>query len=83
MYLIYIEKHWILSVNVEFSLEKLLLMTYTSADRQHKVRWMKWWNASPHTQKARKFLATIVTKNKLAVFLSKVLWWVGVSILCI
>jgi hypothetical protein len=60
------------------TLEKLQKIVTTPVDGKYKVKWLKWWNSSPTTREALRFLPQNFIDNDLDVWLVKASFWAHV-----
>lgn len=62
------------------TLEKLQSIATASASPPFKVRWLEYWNSSPHSCQAVYFPAKGFTEKELDSFLEKASFWAGLII---
>ena len=75
-----VERHYSKYAVPELSLEKLQIICTSVASPPHKVKWLKWMNASDETREARRFPPRPVNQDKLQSFLARACFYAGVSI---
>jgi hypothetical protein len=63
------------------TLEKLQLIATCNVSKEHKVKWLTWWNSSVQTREARRFPLKPAGEVELKSFLAKACWYSGVSVL--
>ena len=56
------------------------MIAATNVSPNHKVKWLKWLNASGPSREARRVSACLVNEEKLQLFLSKACWYAGVCL---
>lgn len=72
--------HWSSNPKPEMTLEKLQKIATTPVDGKYKVRWLKWWNSSPMTRDALRFLPPNFIDNDLDLWLVKASFWAQVML---
>jgi len=73
-----IESHWSSNISPEMTLEKLQLIATCNVSKEHKVKWLVWWNSSIQTREARRFPLKPMGETELKSFLAKACFYVGV-----
>lgn len=76
--LVQIERHWSQFAVPELTLEKLQLIATANVSPTHKVKWLKWMNASAYSREARRFPPRPANEEKLQAFLTRACWFAGV-----
>lgn len=62
----------------EMTMEKLQMVATVVVDAKFKVRWLKWWNASPRRRENLRFPKSPCSELDLEPFLRQAAWWAGV-----
>ena len=56
------------------------MIAMTSVNPNHRVKWLKWMNASGPSREARRVPPCPVNEEKLQLFLSKACWYAGICV---
>ena len=63
------------------TLDKLQKIATTHVDAKYKAKWLKWWNSSPMSREALRFLSSTAKDIEFDAWLVKTSFWAQVVLL--